>query len=152
MLPFKVSSLYEPLNLAFIASQKAKPEAFTSCFFFFFFFLRSCSHFLGPCPASNWLVKFNHPSKPSSRVTSPSGWNSPLSPHTPCLAFSLITFSWATGLSLSDPHFSPLCLGITSAVIFNPFRVADFFENVMKAAGRATVEGSLLYVSVRPGV
>ena len=150
MLPFKVSSLYEPLNLAFIASQKAKPEAFTSCFFFFF--LRSCSHFLGPCPASNWLVKFNHPSKPSSRVTSPSGWNSPLSPHTPCLAFSLITFSWATGLSLSDPHFSPLCLGITSAVIFNPFRVADLFENVMKAAGRATVEGSLLYVSVRPGV
>ena len=151
MLPFKVSSLYEPLNLAFIASQKDKPEAFTSCFFFFFC-LRSCSHFLGPCPASNWLVKFNHPSKPSSRVTSPSGWNSPLSPHTPCLAFSLITFSWATGLSLSDPHFSPLCLGITSAVIFNPFRVADFFENVMKAAGRATVEGSLLYVSVRPGV
>lgn len=59
MLPFKVSSLYEPLNLVFAASQKAKPEASTSWFFFFFFFLPSCSHFLGHCLASNWLVKFN---------------------------------------------------------------------------------------------
>ena len=47
MLPFEVSSLYEPLNLAFTASQKAKPEASTSCFLFFFAKLLSLP---GPLP------------------------------------------------------------------------------------------------------